>query len=190
MIGPGGPRPVKSASSALTAAVLHCGPVTPSLAHRLRPPIGLLLALLVAVGSCGGKKRPPGGVRRDADVIRYRLPLRENPVDSGEAFRCYGACQPEETPVGYLECLRKCPGFDTTHGLTCADYEVPPYAACITARKLRPDEELAPGWVALGTMAGVLVAVSLASLCSSSSSCNNWGYPAWPPPTGAPGTPQ
>jgi len=176
-------------------------PVTKRRVDLLRQRAQTLLAALMAValalplgstltGCSGNKKRSASGARSDPDVVRYRLPLRENPIDSGEAFRCYGACQPEETPTGYLQCLRQCPGFDTTHGVTCADYEVPPYAACLTARKLRPDEELAPGWVALGTVAGVIIAVSLASLCSSSASCSNWGYTGYPLPARGPGSPQ
>lgn len=172
-------------------------PRNAALRGRARATLALLLALSLSLAltsglvACGGsKKRSASGARLDPDVVRYRLPLRENPIDSGEAFRCYGACQPEETPVAYLQCLRQCPGFDTTHGVVCADYEVPPYAACLTARKLRPDEELDPGWVALGTAAGVVIAVSLASLCSSSSSCSNWGYPGYTLPARGPGSPQ
>lgn len=172
-------------------------PRNAALRGRARATLALLLALPLSLPltsglvACGGsKKRSASGARLDPDVVRYRLPLRENPIDSGEAFRCYGACQPEETPVAYLQCLRQCPGFDTTHGVVCADYEVPPYAACLTARKLRPDEELDPGWVALGTAAGVVIAVSLASLCSSSSSCSNWGYPGYTLPARGPGSPQ
>lgn len=138
----------------------------------------LVLLLASALASCGGSKRSAGGAKLDPDVVRYRLPLRENPIDSAEAFRCYGACQPEATPDSYLSCLRECPGFDTTHGVTCADYEVPPYAACFTARKLKPGEEPGPGWVVVGTILQTVIVVSLASLCASSDSCNSWTYPA------------
>lgn len=137
----------------------------------------LTLALIASLASCGGPKRSVGGAKLDPDVVRYRLPLRENPVDPAEAFRCYGACQPEETPDSYLACLMECPGFDTTHGLMCADYEIPPHAACFTARKLRPNEEVPPGWIVVGVALKTAIVISLASLCASSQSCNNWSYP-------------
>ncbi len=156
---------------------------------------GLVLVLAGSLASCGGSKRASNGAKLDPDVVRFRLPLRENPIDPAAAFRCYGSCQPEETPTSYLACLKECPAFDTTHGITCADYEVPPYAACLTARKLRPNEELEPGWVIVGAIAGLAIIVSLASLCSSAngSNCGSWGYPSWypgAPITGQPVTPQ
>jgi len=165
--------------------MLSCGVVSACSIPRLRLVIPwLLVGSLVAspLSGCGGTKRSASGAKLDPDVVRYRLPLRENPVDSPEAFRCYGACQPEETPVGYLDCLRECPGFDTTHGVTCADYEVPPYAACLTARKLRPKEEIPPGWIAIGTLAGVVVVTALASVCAAGTNCNSWSAATIPPP--------
>lgn len=153
-----------------------------SFARARRALSGACILLLLATGLASCSKRKSGAPKRDADVVRYRLPLRENPVSSEEAFRCYGACQPEDTPGGYLNCLRECPGFDTTHGITCADYEVPPYAACLTARKLKPEEEIPPGWVAVATIAGTIIALSLASACTSNQNCNSWNMATIPPP--------
>jgi hypothetical protein len=145
-------------------------------ARHSRPCQALVVLLTLSLASCGGTKKSAGGAKLDPNVVRYRLPLRENPVDPQEAFRCYGACQPEETPTGYLSCLRECPGFDTTHGLMCADYEIPPHAACFTARKLDPDEEVPPGWVVVATLLQTAIIVSLVSVCAAgnNSSCNSY----------------
>ena len=156
------------------------------IATRCALSLVLILALSSASVSCGGSKKTSGGAKRDPDVVRYLLPLRENPVDSSAAFRCYGACQPEESPASYLGCLQQCDGFQTTPGITCADYEVPPYAACLTARRLRPKDEVPPGWIAVGMVAGIAVMVTASSLCASTQNCNTWGYAA---PRGTPGSP-
>lgn len=152
--------------------------------------LALLLAGSIVSGSvaaCGGSKRSSGAPKRDPDAVRYLLPLRENPVDSSAAFRCYGTCQDADSPTSYLGCLQECPGFEVTPGLTCADYQVPPYAACLTARRRHDKEEVPPGWIALGTIAGIAVMVTAASLCASSQNCGSWGY--MPPPRGSPGSP-
>lgn len=106
--------------------------------------------------------------------MRYRLLLRDNPVDPGEAFRCYGGCQSQATPVGYVNCLTTCPGFEKDPGFRCAEYEVPPVAACLTARKINTDDEVDPGLIVLGVLAGTAIVIGLASVCaaSSSSQCN------------------
>lgn len=144
--------------------------------------LALAVALSVVAAGCG-KKKPSGTPKRDAAVVRYRLLLRENPVSPQAAFHCYGACQEQETPAGYLGCLEECPGFDTTPGITCAGYEVPPVAACFTARKVDVSDELDPGWVVLAVIAEVAIIVSLASVCASTSSgqCNPAGSPWWTP---------
>lgn len=141
-------------------------------------------ALLVVVSACGEK--PSARVpRRDPEVVRYRLLLRENPVDSAEAFRCYGACQEHDTPTAYVHCLEDCPGFDVTHGITCGGYEVPPVAACFTARKVSTDDEIPPGYIVLSVMASVAVIVALSSVCNSTANPGatncGLGYPLPPP---------
>ena len=142
----------------------------------------LLTILSLASVGCG-KKKPAGTPKREADVVRYRLLLRENPVDPQAAFHCYGACQAEETPGGYLRCLQECPGFDTTPGITCAGYEVPPVAACFTARKVDAKDEVDPGYVVLAVIAEVAIIVSLAAVCSSASNtqCTSPGSLWWTP---------
>jgi hypothetical protein len=106
-------------------------------------------------------------------------------VDTGQAFRCYGQCQSQPSPQGYLKCLAECPGFDVTEGVRCADDEVPPVAACFTVRQAPKGSEPTPGWVALGVVANVILMVTLASVCASSSAQCGYGYvapPGGPPP--------
>jgi hypothetical protein len=122
-----------------------------------------------------------GRLEQGDDVVRYRLLLRGNPVDPGEAFRCYGRCQAERTPTGYLACLGECPGFDVTPGAYCAKNEVPPVAACLVVRKVRnPSDELPTGLVVLGVVGTIALVVSVDTLCSSSPSM--CGYYSYPPP--------
>jgi hypothetical protein len=111
--------------------------------------------------------------------------LRYNPVDPGAAFRCYGHCQAERSPVGYLQCLGECPGFDVTPGVRCAETEVPPIAACFTVRQIPKQSEPSAGWVVLAVLANVALIVTLASVCASSASQCGYGYsyaPGAPPP--------
>lgn len=108
--------------------------------------------------------------------MRYRLQLRDNPVDPGEAFRCYGRCQSQPTPQGYFQCLSACPGFEVTPGAHCAKYEVPPVAACLTTRKVPAAKEVDPGLVVLAVVGSFLLVVGAASLCSSSSAQCGYGY--------------
>jgi hypothetical protein len=110
------------------------------------------------------------------DVVRYRLLLRENPVDPGEAFRCHGRCQTETSPIKYLECLATCPGFDITPNEYCSNYEVPPVAACLTVRRVPKTSEPDPGLVVLAVVGSFLLVVGAASLCSSSKSQCGYGY--------------
>jgi hypothetical protein len=109
-------------------------------------------------------------------VARYRLPLRYNSVDPGAAFRCYGHCQAQQSPVGYLKCLAECPGFEITEGVRCADTEVPPVAACFTVRQIPKQSEPSQGWVVLAVIANVALIVGLASVCASSASQCGYGY--------------
>lgn len=124
--------------------------------------------LLILTMGCSSKPDKTYKSLLDPGVVRYRLKLRENPVDPGAAFRCYGGCQESKTPDIYMACLQECPGFEVNVGLKCADYEVPPIAACLNARKMKVRDEMAPGYVVLSVLAGVAVVVALSSVCASS----------------------
>lgn len=121
-------------------------------------------------GASGSSDRSAAGRAPRGAVTRYRLLLRDNPVDPGEAFRCYGRCQAQETPTGYLKCLIDCPGFEITQGAACERYEVPPVAACFNARRIPRRAEVEPGYVVIAVVANVALVVALASLCASSDS--------------------
>jgi hypothetical protein len=136
------------------------------------------LALVLAVSQSLACARSTAGVSAapaasaalsNASVLRYRLPLRGNPVDVGGALRCYTDCQPKTSPEKYLECLEACPGFETQPGIACAPDEVPPIAACFTARKVSLSSEPRQGAIVIGTMGGFAWVVALASVCASSS---------------------
>lgn len=119
--------------------------------------------------SCAGdrNKKAIKAQFRDPNTVRYRLQLRDNHVDRGEAFRCYGACQKQATPRGYVDCLTECPGFERDPGFMCADYEVPPVAACLTVRKVKADDELDPSLVVLSTIGQTALVIGLVSVCAS-----------------------
>jgi hypothetical protein len=112
-----------------------------------------------------GAPSSPGG---SPGLVRYRLLLRDNPVDRGRALHCYTDCQPRTTPEEYFGCLQGCPGFETTEGVACVAEEVPPIAACFTARQVAAASEPEPGSIVVGKFAGVPVSVALASVCVSS----------------------
>jgi hypothetical protein len=141
-----------------------------------------LAALLAGCLACSGStgQSNTADALEDPGVSRYRLLLRNNPVDTGAAFRCYGQCQSQQSPVGYLQCLGECPGFDVTPGVRCSDTEVPPIAACFTVRQIPKQSEPSAGWVVLAVIADVALIVTLASVCASSSSQCGYGY--YPPP--------
>jgi hypothetical protein len=125
---------------------------------------------LAASVACAGSRQEPalgGAGSGDADVTRYRLLLRANPVDPGLAFRCYGACQQRETPESYIECLAECPGFERTPGVACTPAEVPPVAACFTAREVPRASEPDPNVVVVAVIAEVALVVGLAAVCAS-----------------------
>lgn len=88
--------------------------------------------------SCGGSRAKgsnhASATRKGApgQLMSYRLLLRENPVDPGEAFRCYGRCQDRPSPKSYLDCLSECPGFAVD--VACDEHDVPPVAACVGVR--------------------------------------------------------
>ena len=146
----------------------------------------LSAALLLLSAACArGGPASSADPLRDPDAARYRLPLRYNPVDPGQAFRCYGQCQSQQSPQGYLQCLSECPGFDITQGVRCSADEVPPIAACFTVRQIPAKSEPSPGWVVLAVIANVALIVTLASVCASSPSQCGYGYyyaPGQPPP--------
>jgi hypothetical protein len=146
-------------------------------AHR-----AALLAGCLACSSSTGPSNTADALE-DPGVSRYRLLLRNNPVDAGAAFRCYGQCQSQQSPVGYLQCLGECPGFDVTRGVRCSDTEVPPIAACFTIRQIPKQSEPSAGWVVLAVIADVALIVTLASVCASSSSQCGYGYYSPPGPT-------
>lgn len=152
----------------------------------LRTVAGLLIAAQVGgcASSTSGAAAPSSGagVRLQPGLVRYRLPLRENSVSPEQAFHCYSECQVKPEPREYLSCLQACPGFETTPGVACMPEEVPPVAACFTAREANSAVEQDNGDVVIATIAGVVLVVALASVCASSSStqCSLGGLP--PPP--------
>jgi hypothetical protein len=147
---------------------------TPRVKGRFASTVATVVALCVA---CSNAQRGANAPRGDpSDAVRYRLRLRENPVDSGAAFRCYGACQAQTAPKAYIECLNQCPGFEVTAGEACAPYEVPPVAACFTARKVPYRKEMDPGLIVVAVIANVALVIGLASLCASSSSQCGYYY--------------
>lgn len=101
------------------------------------------------------------------EVTRLRLLLSNNPVDPGAAFRCHAACQQQQTPNGYLECLSACPGFEQTPGMACAPNEVPPLAACFTAQPAPVGAEPSKGSVVVAVLAGVPLVVGVSAVCAS-----------------------
>jgi hypothetical protein len=125
----------------------------------------LPIALSLATATCGGSSSAAkSSSEYDPEVARYRLLLRENPVDPGEAFRCFGSCQKETKPDGYLGCLAQCPGFEVTQGIACHRSEVPPVAACITAGRLHGDrDEVEAGHVVVAVLASVALIVAVGS---------------------------
>src|SRR5215213_6348048 len=124
---------------------------------------------LVLVGLLGCNSVPPKAPKQEG-TVRYRLLLRENPVSPQEASHCFSQCQSATTPKAYVECLSACPGFEITDGEYCSKTEVPPVAACLTARKIPRAKETPPGLVVLAIVGEFALVVGAASLCSISSS--------------------
>lgn len=91
-------------------------------------------------------------------------------MDAGEAFRCFGNCQAQPTPRGYVDCLATCPGFEVTPREYCAKTEVPPVAACFTVRKVPARANLDPSLVVLAVLGSFLLVIGAESLCESSPS--------------------
>lgn len=140
------------------------------------------LSVTVACGSSAAQQAR-AAAHEASDTVRYRLLLRHNPVDPPAAFRCYGRCQSEETPDGYLDCLSECPGFEITAGARCARYEVPPIAACLNVRTMPRTEKVPPGLIVVGVLGTFVLVVGAAAFCAASSSpCGYSGYPYGPYP--------
>jgi hypothetical protein len=152
------------------------------LTRSVRAFFGVLVASSLACSGAQASGATAGDLD-DPGVARYRLPLRYNAVDPGQAFRCYGQCQSEPSPTGYLQCLARCPGFEITEGRRCADNEVPPLAACVNVRQIPKQSEPSAGWVVLAVIANVALIVTLASVCASSSSQCGYGYNYPPGPS-------
>jgi len=138
------------------------------------------LVMVFGFSGCRGPKNAKYGHAPDPDTTRYRLLLRENPVDPREAMHCYAGCQPQPTPRGYLECLMACPGFEITPEEYCAPDEVPPLAACFTARKVPVKAELPAGLVVLEVVGMFAIVIAAHSLCAASTA--QCGYETIPPP--------
>jgi len=152
---------------------------------RARAVTASLVAIAMACAGPATTRKRASAAKAGAagSVVRYRLLLRENPVSPGDAFRCYGHCQDEIDPKAYLACLSECPGFEVTHGATCAKYEVPPETACLTARQIPASSEVPPGLVVLAVIGTFMVVVGASSLCAlSSSQCGGFAGPRYPPP--------
>lgn len=136
--------------------------------------------------SCGGSSakgsKHASTTRKGApgELMSYRLLLRENPVDPGEAFRCYGRCQDRPSPKSYLDCLSQCPGFAVDADVACDEHDVPPVAACITVRKIPASATPEPGFIVLAVVGSFALVVGAAALCASSKS--QCGYESYPPP--------
>jgi hypothetical protein len=134
-------------------------------------------------GSNSGAAAPASGASPQPGLTRYRLLLRNNPVSPAQALHCYADCQPQPAPEEYLRCLQECPGFETTPGVGCLPEELPPIAACFTAREASPASGQDTEDVVIATVAGVALVVELSSVCASSSStqCSLGGVPPPPP---------
>ena len=143
----------------------------------------LFLSLALACGGAGKKSNTPAGRRTGSpgELMSYRLLLRDNPVDPGGAFRCYGRCQDRETPKAYVECLEQCPGFEIDPGVACDEHDVPPAAACLTVRKVPVTKEPDPASVVLAIVGSYALVVGLASVCATSRSQCGSVY-SYPPP--------
>jgi hypothetical protein len=145
------------------------------LSAKTRAFVVVLISSSLALGGCHTRPRPRWQEALPlpdphANDTRYRLLLRDNPVDSGEAFRCYGACQAQATPRDYVACLSSCPGFERTPNEYCTKEEVPPLAACFTVHKVlakpAPDQSL----IVIGIVGAFLLVIGAQSLCTASES--------------------
>lgn len=130
----------------------------------------LLVGVLLAAGlGCSSSRPAPAEPRTTAlaGVTRLRLPLSNSTVDPGAALRCYADCQAWDAADGYLECLSECPGFETTPGVACAPNEVPPLAACFTARPAPLGSEPQAISSVVVVIGDVPVIIGVAAVCAS-----------------------
>ena len=139
------------------------------LRYARRMTSGRVVALSLAV-VLGCNSVPAKVPKRSGDTIRYRLLIRENPVNPTDAAHCFSACQSAPTPNAYIDCLSACPGFESTPGEYCSNTEVPPAAACLTVRKIPAKSEVPPGLIVLAIIGEVALVVAATSLCQLSSS--------------------
>jgi hypothetical protein len=140
----------------------------------VEPAAGALLAVcLGCAGSQPGPATPNAGAGEE--VTRFRLPLSDNPIDPGAAFRCHADCQEQDTPDGYLQCLSGCPGFEQTPGIACAPNEIPPLAACFTARPAPEGSEPRTGSVVVAIIRNIPVVVGVAAVCASQTEPCSYG---------------
>jgi hypothetical protein len=145
----------------------------------MRSSQGLVLLVGLMFGCNNATVKHP---QKTSNVIRYRLLLRNNPVSSRDASRCFAECQPAPTPKQYIQCLQLCTGFEETPGEVCSNTDKPPEAACFNVRKVPAKTEPSPGMVVLAVVGEVALVVGAASLCSVSSSQCGWPLPPLPPP--------
>ncbi len=118
----------------------------------------------------------PAAIAKGRGVVRYRLRIHDNPVDSAEAFRCYGVCKDAATEATYLECLGQCPGFEVAAGVTCGPDEGIPLSVCIDRRPTAPRQEPTPGLIVVAMLLDIAVLFSLSSLCNASASQCGFAY--------------
>ena len=131
----------------------------------MRSAPGLALLVVLLFGCNNAKAKHP---QMTSNAIRYRLLLRNNPVSSRDASRCFAECQPAPTPKQYIQCLQLCPGFEETPGELCSNTDKPPEAVCFNVRKVPAKTEPSPGMVVLAVVGEVALVVGAASLCSLS----------------------
>lgn len=135
----------------------------------------VLISSSLVLGGCQPRRRPSWEEALPlpdphANDTRYRLRLRDNPVGSAEAFRCYGACQAQSTPREYVDCLSGCPGFERTPNEYCTKEDVPPVAACFTVHKVLAKPPPDPSLIVIGIIGGFLLVIGAQSLCTASES--------------------
>jgi hypothetical protein len=120
---------------------------------------------------------PAPTVAAAGSVVRYRLRLRDNPVDPVGARRCYAECRMAPTEQSLLECLSKCPGLEVEPGAVCGPGDGPPHAVCVTRGSGPGVAEPDPGLLLVAIIADVVIYVGLAAACARSDlSCEPFGW--------------
>jgi len=132
-----------------------------------RPRWTELFMILAAAGptACARGASPDAATPSNAVTTRYRLALRDNPVDPAGAVACFDACQVEQSEQDYIACLRHCPGFEVTPGAACGGEEVLHHTVCFTLRaEPEPPSETGETIAALiGVGAATVVAIAVCS---------------------------